>query len=1108
MGICLESCIRFHAATRQWFAGDRGPTSAFRLHVSWIDLHLWKGQHMTSTGYDSADFTPSPPPELENVPSAEGLLPPRSALVGRPFAQPSDLLGEIHGPLFYGNFSGMRRLYACSLELVEELSDESRFAKNLTLPLAQVRLLAGDGLFTAYHGEPNWQKAHDVLMPGFSYAGLRNYHGAMLEIGSQLITRWDSRAGQQPVDVSADLQKLAMDTVALAGFGARFDSFDYEGLAPVPRSFTAAFTALGNGGIGCTTTEFDTELEYLHGAFDELVEQHRTGATDEFDDLLYLMLGRDSRGEPLLDTANIRNQIMTFLVAGQLTTSELMPTALYGLMQHPAVLSRVQTEVDAVFGTDDDYAPTYDDISKLAYVRQVINETLRLAPPVSSFDRMALADTTIGGKYPIKRGEAVTVLTGALHRQPEWGDNVELFDPDRFDPTRSTARPAALYKPFGTGARSCIGRQFALHEATMAIARVVHRYRLVDSQHYALQWEGRSRRPMEFTLGLIRRSPIDRRNAAPEAAPTGPQTPSAPTGAATPVKVGTSLAVLHGSNLGTCRALATLLAEEASDLGCTTTVGPLNDFVGALPQADATVIVASSYNGQPTDDAREFLAWLLGDDANLRGTPYFAVLGVGDRNWADTYQAVPKRLDERLIELGARPLIPRTSADTSGDLNETIETFSSALSAALSTHFGDPDATPVNDTAEPLYDMHPIIGPVTAAIDTRFGVTPMNVLENTELVSDGQDPGHAKHLVSVALPEGVDYQTGDHLTVLADNPPDLVTSVLELFDIDDELRLSINPRRTSRRLIALDREVSVRELLTHFVELRKPATRSQLRRLATSNPCPPERRRLEELAAAADPCVLSPLECLKEFPACSLTGAELLELLEPMTPRHYSIASSRLSPHIVTLVVSVINAPARSGHGLFTGIASSHLAAINPGAQIRARVDAARQAFRAGADPAKNVILVSAGTGVAPFHGFLGDRLAAKRDGTPGSPALCFFGVRDPQVDYIFREEFEAAERAGAVRMRSAFSRAPQGGVRYVQDRIAADSDEVWHLLNDPTKDTHVYVCGDGGKMAPAVRQAFVDIYRAQTGEDESQARDWLSGLVASDHYVEDVWAE
>lgn len=360
----------------------------------------------------------------------------------------------------------------------------------------------------------------------------------------------------------------------------------------------------------------------------------------------------------------------------------------------------------------------------------------------------------------------------------------------------------------------------------------------------------------------------------------------------------------------------------------------------------------------------------------------------------------------------------------------------------------------------------------------------------------------------MTLPDDVDYSTGDHLTVLADNPPDVVDAVLELLGIDPQLRLSINPRRTSRRLIALDREVSVRELLTHFVELRKPATQSQLRRLAAANPCLPEKQRLEELAASDEPCLLSPLECLQEFPACALTGADLLELLEPMTPRHYSIASSsRLSPKEVALIVSVLDTPARSGRGLFKGVASNHLADIAPGARIRARVDQARQAFRAGAEPEKNVILISAGTGVAPFCGFLGDRLAAKQSGLPFSRALCFFGVRDPEVDYIFRDQFEDAERQGIVAMRPAFSRAPQNGVRYVQDRITADADEVWELIGDPAKDTHVFICGDGGRMAPAVRAAFRDIYRARTGADEDAARAWLEGLVASDHYVEDVWA-
>lgn len=1048
-----------------------------------------------------SEFHVSAPPDLPGIPSAEGPLPGPDKLVGRPRALAVDLLGELHGPLFYADFNGgIRKLYACSLDLVTELCDENRFAKNLTATLARVRPLAGDGLFTAYHGEPNWQRAHDVLLPGFSYAGLRAYHGAMLDINCKLIDRWDACAGAVPVDVSNDLQKLAMDTVALAGFGSQFDSFDCPGLAPIPQSFTRA---LGELAFEAPTAVFRVEMATLHEFIDRLITEHRSGV-NESQDLLALMLQQDPDGNPVLETDNIRNQILTFLIAGQLTTSELMPNALYNIVNDPAVLHRVQAEVDTVFGREDEYLPTYDDIGKLTYLRQIIEETLRLSPPVLNFDRMALEDTVIGGKYPIKRGEAVTVLTGALHRQPQWGDNVELFDPDRFTPERSAARPSALFKPFGTGARSCIGRQFALHEAAMALARVVHRYRLIDAYHYVPQWETpNSRRPVGFRLDVLRRTPQDRRTGTPGVAGENTQTIGQQPTAITP---GTRLAIFHGSNLGTCRALARQFDGDATALGCSVTVAPLDDAVRGFPEAEAILIIASSYNGQPTDDARAFLTWLLDADTALNPTPNVAVLGVGDHNWADTYQAVPRRIDELLGELHANRLVPLAAADTSGDMVGAIEEFAAALWSALAERFGDPDAAPVTDAAEPLYELRRIVGPVTAAMDARSAVIPMTVVERTELVSPGL--GQAKTNVRVELPDGIDYQTGDHLTVMADNPPEVVDTVLAQLGLDPGLRLAINPRRSSRRLIALDREVSVRELLTHFVELQKPATSSQLHKLAAANSNPAERQRLTELAGAPEGCPLSVLECLVDCPDCDLTGAQLLELLDPMVPRHYSIASSSLlSPRTVGLVVSVLDAPARSGRASFKGVASNYLATVQPGQTIRARVDPARQAFRAGADPAKNVILVSAGTGVAPFLGFLGDRLAAQRAGAPVAPALCFFGVRDPEVDYIFRDRFEQAEEIGIVQMRPAFSRAPQDGVRYVQDRIAADADDVWNLLGDPATDAHVYVCGDGARMAPAVRGAFLDVYRARTGADEGQARAWLNGLIESDHYVEDVWA-
>lgn len=1047
--------------------------------------------------------SPAVPPEIDGIPCADGRTLPSGPLPGRPYALPADLLVEELGPLFYADFGVSRRLYACSLDLVEELCDETRFIKGITDRLDRFRPLAGDGLFTAYPGEPNWQKAHDVLLPGFSYSGLRNYHPAMLDINRQLLARWDASTDGPLVDVAEDLAKLAMDTVGLAGFGTRFDSYQREGLAPVPLSFALALQQMLAPGGGDQDL-FTAEQQKLHTFIDALIAQHGDDAA-EHENLLGLMLASGSGAGPALELSSIHAQVLTFLIAGQDTTSTVMPTALYSLVKNPAVLHRAQAEVDALFGPEDEHTPTFDEIGKLRYIRQIVDETLRLSPPVREFDRMATEDTVLAGRYPVRQGEVVTVLTTSLHRQPQWGDNVETFDPDRFSPESSAGRPANLFKPFGTGARSCIGRQFALHEATMAIATLVHRYRFIDSEHYQLRTHSDLlRKPVGFRVGLVRRTSQDRRHKPVAAATAGPHETRQPTATAAP---GSALIVFHGSNLGTCRALAHQLAEEATDLGYRTTVAPLDDAAEALPTEGAMVVVAASYNGQPTDDARQFLTWLDSakphPDSGLR----YAVLGVGDRNWAETYQAIPRRIDEGLAAYGATPILPRGEADTSGDFAGTVEAFSQALWTSLGGVAGS-DASTVPLEA-PLYELRAIDGPVTAAIDARFEVVPMTILDNRELVSADNSLGQAKRLVRIELPADIDYRTGDHLTVLADNQPELVDKAAELLGLILDRRISVNARRSTRRAIALDREVSVRELLTHFLELRKPATRTQLLRLAAANPCPPERAALEALADHPEARSLGIAGCLLEFPATKLSRAELLELFEPMSPRHYSIASSnRQSPRVVELVVSVLDAPARSGFGDFQGVASNYLANVTPGQQIRARVDQARQAFRAGADPSRNVILVSAGTGVAPFRGFVGDRLAALDAGEPFAPALCFFGIRHPEVDYLFREEFEAAERSGVVQMRPAFSRASENGVKYVQDRIAADADDIWDLLGDPAKQTHVYVCGDGGKMAPAVRDAFLHIYREHTGADEPQARDWLIELVEADRYVEDVWTE
>jgi cytochrome P450/NADPH-cytochrome P450 reductase len=374
----------------------------------------------------------------------------------------------------------------------------------------------------------------------------------------------------------------------------------------------------------------------------------------------------------------------------------------------------------------------------------------------------------------------------------------------------------------------------------------------------------------------------------------------------------------------------------------------------------------------------------------------------------------------------------------------------------------------------------------------------MTVLANDELVDVESPLGRSKRHLRIQLPAGVSYRTGDHLTVVPDNPEDLVQRVAARFGLDLDLVVAVNPRQKTRRAIPVDRPVTIRQLLTHFVELQNPATPAQIKVLAECNPCPPEKAAL----AALGETDLSLLELLEQNPACQLAPADFLEMLSPIQARHYSISSSALArPGEVELIVGVVSGPSRTGSGEFHGVSSYYLSRLAAGDQLRARVDPARAAFRAPEDTTVPVIMVSAGTGLAPFRGFIGDRAALRADGQELGPGLCYFGVRHPDVDYLHRAELEAAERAGVISMRPAFSRAEVDGVKYVQDRVAADGDEVWAALEAGGR---VYVCGDGKGMAPAVREAFKSIHRAHGAGDEQA---WLDGLIAEDRYVEDVWA-
>ena len=428
------------------------------------------------------------------------------------------------GPIFELKIFDQKFVFVSGAELAAELCDESRFAKALTPALEALRELAGEGLFTAYNDETNWALAHELLRPAFTKDAMRRYHPIMLEATRELFEMWDVRKG--PVDVSADMTKLTLESISRTAFSQDFGSFTRDEPHPFIPAMVASLKAGQRKGSLASMPGAKRMAKriakrnahhqaYLDDLLDTLIaDRRKTGATDDHD-LLGIMLNstHPDSGERL-DDINIRHQILTFLVAGHETTSGALSFALYYLTRDADALAKAQAEVDRILGPDRNTEPTFEQVAKFRYLRRVLDEGLRLWPTAPAFGRSPRETTTLSTGQVMRPQDWALVVLPLVHRDPAvWGDDADEFDPDRFSPERSRGRAPHVYKPFGTGERSCIGRQFALHEAILVLARILHRYELSPDLSYQLKVTERlTVMPIGFELQLQDRRPSDQVN--------------------------------------------------------------------------------------------------------------------------------------------------------------------------------------------------------------------------------------------------------------------------------------------------------------------------------------------------------------------------------------------------------------------------------------------------------------------------------------------------------------------------------------------------------------------------------------------------------------------
>ncbi len=350
----------------------------------------------------------------------------------------------------------------------------------------------GKGLITS-EGE-TWRRQRRTMSPAFDHRSIACYTPTMAAAAHEMLERWQRRDAGASIDVAIAMMEVTLEIISRTMFSS--DSDEIRNL--IERSagryqakmrpnildflgFPAWFAGLARARVADSTLgEFDLRIEALIQA-----RSAQSGAPPG--DLLdRLIAARDGQTGGGMSARELRDHVITIFSAGHETTAMAMTWTWYLLSQHPSVEAKLHAELATVLGGR---APLHEDLDALRYTRMVIDESMRLYPPVHTIAREALADDRLAGR-PVPRGSTVLIVPWLLHRQERHWQNPGRFDPERFSPDGSAARPRFAYLPFGGGRRICIGAAFATAEATILLATIAQRYRLKLAPGHRVEPQG------------------------------------------------------------------------------------------------------------------------------------------------------------------------------------------------------------------------------------------------------------------------------------------------------------------------------------------------------------------------------------------------------------------------------------------------------------------------------------------------------------------------------------------------------------------------------------------------------------------------------------------
>ena len=352
-----------------------------------------------------------------------------------------------------------------------------------------LRPLFGNGIIT--NDGQSWLHQRRLIQPAFHRKRIAALGEKMHEGTLAMLERWrEYEERGQAFDLAEQMYHLTLCNVGKTLFGIDLTegANDFEQTFIRLNRLWAKYFYAPFPPINVPTPrnlQLKAAIRHLSGIVDGIIYEHRQDNVDRGDLLSMLLMARDEETGQGMSEQQVHDEAVTMLNAGHETTATALTWTLYLISRHPEVERRFHEELDTVIGGD---APTFEHVGKLTYTQMILEESMRLYPPVWLFGRKATADDEIRG-YHIPANSVIFMSPYSTHHNSTCWENPEVFDPERFSPERAASRQPYSYFPFSGGPRQCIGNVFALMEAKQVLAAIGQRYRLRTVLDHPVEYE-------------------------------------------------------------------------------------------------------------------------------------------------------------------------------------------------------------------------------------------------------------------------------------------------------------------------------------------------------------------------------------------------------------------------------------------------------------------------------------------------------------------------------------------------------------------------------------------------------------------------------------------